>query len=220
MIVKSSRIPAGRTRVIARYLAAEADNERIRWRRGSEEDVETLGRMAVATGKPFGVRHIVISPEVDLVGRQLAEVLQAIQWEYKVSDIALSQSCIVEHTKLRARQGRAVAHFHLALSELDLLTGRVMDSRFTRVRDEKIARFLELKFGHPPTPGRFNGQVLRALQHDFPELDLTPLRLAIQTRDSLLERRDGPWLSNSDNGGLVPNTANPTGSSLFSVIKP
>jgi hypothetical protein len=184
VIIKSSRIPADRNRVIARYFAAEADNESIRWRRGSAEDVEALGGMAGATGRPFGVRHIVVAPEVDLVGRQLIETLRAIQTEYGVSDIALSQSCIVEHTKLKAGQGRAVPHFHLAFPELDLLTYRVMDSRFTRMRDEKIARLLELRFGHPPIPGRFNAQVLEALHQEFPELDVMPLRSAMQPQNT------------------------------------
>lgn len=191
MIVKSNRIPARRTRVIARYLAAEADNESIRWRRGSPDDIETLGEMAKATGRTFGVRHIVIAPEIDLVGRQLSETLRAIQSEYGVSDVALSQSCIVEHHKLRAGQGRAMTHFHLALPELDLLTGKIMDSKFTRLRDEKISRLLELQFGHPPTPGRFNVQVLEALHSEFPELDLAPLQLAIETQAAFTEYRRG-----------------------------
>lgn len=191
MIIKSTRIPAGRSRIIARYLAAEADNESIRWRRGSPDDIETLGEMAKATGRTFGVRHIVIAPEIDLVGGQLKEALRTIQEEYGVSDIALSQSCIVEHIKLRAGQGRAVPHYHLALPELDLLTGRVMDSRFSRIRDEKISRLLELRFGHPPTPGRFNAQVFEALHREFPELDLAPLQLAIETQAAFTEYRCG-----------------------------
>lgn len=218
VIIKSSRIPSSRTRVIARYLAAEADNESIRWRRGSADDVETLGRMAVATGRSFGVRHIVIAPTIDLVGHQLIETLRTIQGEYRVSDIALSQCCIVEHTKLRAGQGKAGLHFHLALPELDLLTGKVMDSRFTRIRDEKISRLLELKFGHPSTPGRFSTQVLGALHCEFPELDLTPLRLAVRARGSLGGTPDGPWLSRLDNESPVPVIANTTDRILFSAI--
>lgn len=182
MILKSSRIPVGRTRQIARYLAAEAENDVIHWRRGGVADIEMMGQVAKALDRSFGVRHIVIAPEIPLVGQDLTDVLRAVQSEYEVSDLALNQSCIMEHVKPRLVQGRGVPHFHLALPELDLQTGRVMDSRFTRLRDEKLARLLELQLGHPLTLGRFNKEVFVTLAETFPELDLAPYQKALRHR--------------------------------------
>ena len=56
-----------------------------------------------------------------------------------------------------------------------------MCSRFTKMRDEKIARILELKFGHPPILGRFNRAVYNAIQREQPDLDLTPFEGALKS---------------------------------------
>lgn len=45
-----------------------------------------------------------------------------------------------------------------------LTNGRSLDSRFIRIRNEKVARFTELAFGQPLTSGKHNDAVIRALE--------------------------------------------------------
>ncbi len=104
----------------------------------------------------FAVRHVIIAPEFELSSTDLQHAVLAISREYRLSYLSLSQVCVVEHLKAR---GASTAHFHLAMPEFDLQTGKVMDSRFTRMRDEKLARMLELQLGHPVGAGRFNREI-------------------------------------------------------------
>ncbi len=195
MIIKSSRIPATRTKAITEYLTRPGDNEAVAWRRGSASDIEWMGLAAQTAGQVFAVRHVIIAPEVAMSSEDLRAAVQAVGYEYEVSNLALSQACIVEHVKERAGQGGRAAHFHVALPELDLATGRVMNSRYTRLRDEKLARMLELRLGHPCRTGRFNREVYRALERDFPDLDLLPFQRALEHLSVATGKPPGDWLS-------------------------
>ncbi|MBL3705574.1 hypothetical protein GI582_23000 [Sulfitobacter sp. BDSS02] len=179
MIIKSSRIPTTRTRAIARYLDAKGDNETITWLRGSAADIKMMGLAAGIAGRVYAVRHIILSPERELKPSGLKFFLAALQREYGVSDLSFSQACVVGHQKRRAGEGRGATHFHIALPEFDLETSRVMDSRFTRMRDEKLARSLELRLHHPSCVGRFNREVWHQLHREDSNLDLSPFREAL-----------------------------------------
>ena len=180
MIIKSSRIPTRRTAAISRYLAAECDTETVSWLRGERDSIGLMGLAARTAGKVYGVRHMVIAPEIAMDDTELDQILAAIQTEYSLSELSLGQACLVEHHKPRAGQGRGAPHFHLAVPEFDLETERVMDSRFTRLRDEKLARLLELQLGHPSRVGRFNPEVYTALAQEQPDLDLAPFERALR----------------------------------------
>mgnify|MGYP001338931089 FL=1 len=45
-----------------------------------------------------------------------------------------------------------------------LANERSLDSRFIRIRNEKVARFTQLTFGHSLTSGKHNDAVIRALE--------------------------------------------------------
>ncbi|MDP2582091.1 hypothetical protein Q8W37_19285 [Shimia thalassica] len=181
MIIKSSRVQARHGEQIARYLEDQGENELVSWALGDAEDIALMSLIAQYSNKLFGVRHFVIAPGKDLSIFELQTTVRDVYEEYDVTSLSQNQACLVMHQKPRSRAGVCDVHFHLAVAELDPGSGRVMCSRFTKMRDEKIARILELKFGHPPILGRFNRAVYNAIQREQPDLDLTPFEGALKS---------------------------------------
>src|SRR5690606_8817911 len=66
----------------------------------------------------------------------------------------------------RATEGVTDRHWHLVVAETNAATGRVLSSRFDHPRHEKIARLLELEFGHPVNAGAHDVAVLAALRDE------------------------------------------------------
>lgn len=180
MIIKSSRVLPHDGREIAQYFEDQGENECVSWLLGEGADVELMALTARLGGKLFGVRHFVIAPELPLSTSDLSTVLSEIANEYNVSRISFGQACLVRHRKPETGAGGCDTHFHLAVPEWDLRWGRVMSSRFSKMRDEKIARILELKLGHPPIVGRFNRVVYDAIGQEQPSLDLSPFENALR----------------------------------------
>lgn len=168
MILKSSRVLAHQSSAIATYFGAAGDNERVLWLSGDAADIELMGVVARLSGKLFGVRHMVIFPEQNLTRPELSNVLNEIVREYQIPRASSAQACLVKRQKERAGVSGCDIHYHLALPELDLTSGRVLSSRFTKVRDEKLARLLELKLHHRPIVGCFNKTVYEWLENKWP----------------------------------------------------
>lgn len=194
MIIKSSRIPVGRARAMAAYLTDHGDNEAVKWRRGRPEDINWMSLAAETSGQVFAVRHVIIAPEFELSSTDLRHAVLAITREYRLSDLSLSQVCVVEHLKARSGLETGAAHFHLALPEYDLDTNRVLDSRFTRMRDEKLARMLELQLGHSAGVGRFNREIYRVLKQDHAGIDLAPFQNALEHASAAAGHSEKDWL--------------------------
>jgi hypothetical protein len=195
MIIKSSRISRGRTKALTSYFSSKGDNQSVCWRYGGVRDIAWMALPAQITGQVFQVRHVIIAPEMELSMTDLAAATKAVCEEYGVSHLARGQVCIVEHVKATQGQLKAIPHFHLLLPEYDVGRGRVMDSRFTRMRDEKLSRMLELRFEHPSRAGQFNKEVYSGLQEEFPGLCLIPFQQILKQMsvEAGLSARD--WLS-------------------------
>jgi hypothetical protein len=72
---------------------------------------------------------------------------------------------IVEHAKPR-QPGGYEYHWHLLVPEWDPARRRVLDNKWTRPRQEKIARRAEARLGHALVTGRWNAAVARRLEED------------------------------------------------------
>ncbi|WP_204115964.1 hypothetical protein [Shimia biformata] len=180
MIIKSSRVPTNRTKQIANYFGTQGDNDTVKWIRGGALDIEMMGVSSRIAGAVFSVHHVIIAPEIETCHGELRLVLDEFAREYQLSTDARAQICIAEHQKCRVGEGAADRHWHVALPEVDPFTCRVLDNKFTKLRDEKVARIAELRLGHPVVAGRFNRAVFKTLQSERPELDLTPYKKALQ----------------------------------------
>lgn len=71
---------------------------------------------------------------------------------------------IVEHVKPRV--GGYERHWHALIPEWDPVRRRVLDSKWMRARQEKVARLAELRLAHPMVVGRWNAAVARSLMKE------------------------------------------------------
>ncbi len=195
-ILKSIRVPTGKTGAIATYFDSPGENEESRWLAGCKADIQAMGQMSKLCRNAFGVRHIIMSPGQEMSHEDLDMHIDEICSEYRVSDAAKEMICVVEHKKQR-QEGQGAGyerHYHIALPETDPSTGRVLDSKHSKIRDEKIARIGELKSGHEIVLGRFNKEVFLALAEDRPELDLARYRHALMAANVEVGFQEDDWL--------------------------
>lgn len=195
MILKSSRIPTSDTANIAAYFAAEGENEEISWLQGTQAEIQLMGIAAKLAGRAFSVRHVIVAPGERLSGDDLGKILDNVCKEYGVTENMRERITAVVHKKPREGGGGFEYHYHFAIPEVDTETGRVLDSRFTHMRNEKLSRLAELQTGHEITPGRFNREVFDALSKERPALDLSRYQQALEdaAEASGMERAD--WKS-------------------------
>lgn len=165
MIIKQTRIPVGDGAALQAYLMNPGENERVESLSGELSTIRDNDLISRLHGRTYGTRHIIISPDKRLNMDELGKVLSAVAQEFGVPDGSLQRMCIVRHEKQRTdRRDGARVHYHVALPEVDDLTGRVMSSSFSKMRCEKVSRLAELVLGHEIIPGRFNREAYSALQ--------------------------------------------------------
>ena len=195
MIIKSSRIPASHTKRIARYLSEPGDNESVSWSRGCADDLLLMGEISKLAGKQYAVRHIVIAPNEDMSQQDFTWLFGEICHEFGVPMASGNRVSIVEHMKPRSTGDGNETHWHLAVPEYDVVSGKTLSSRFYKMRNEKIARISELMLGHEIVPGRFNKHVYRAIKLERPELDLLRFEGALKLAATRAGLADADWLN-------------------------
>ncbi|WP_380059004.1 hypothetical protein ACFE33_15785 (plasmid) [Falsihalocynthiibacter sp. SS001] len=194
MIIKSTRIPTAHAFRIASYLTEPADNETATWHRGCRKDLLVMGEISRIAGKQYAIRHFVISPCGAMCQQDFTAVLAEICFEYGVSITSGNRSSIVEHLKPRATGSENEVHWHVAIPEFDVETGKILSSSFYKMRNEKISRICELKLGHRIVPGRFNKQVYLTLQKERRQLDLTPFEASLRAAAIEASGSEDNWL--------------------------
>ncbi|WP_271620651.1 relaxase/mobilization nuclease domain-containing protein [Bradyrhizobium sp. CCBAU 51745] len=148
MIIKSKRIRARGSalkRAIAHIRDGE-DNDYVLLVRGNLADLEDARGDALRFGKQYCVRHWILSPDQTITSAQREEAIDRLAAEFE-----FDPECIVvfEHTKDRAIEGGGCAqHFHVLVPEVDPVSGRVMSSAHDYDRQSKIARVVEVAWGH------------------------------------------------------------------------
>lgn len=170
MIIKSTRVPAGRSRQIARYLSEEGENEDVSWLKGDVADIVTMGEIAQLAGKAFSVRHFSVSPNERMTMKDLAVVVQEICREFEVPTSSASRMVIVQHKKVRGSGSHNGIHWHVILPEINAETCKTLSSAFYKIRNEKVSRVCELRLGQPLVHGRFSKRIARNLRLERPDL--------------------------------------------------
>lgn len=173
-----------------RHVFHGSDNEKITVLRGSEFDVKAeLGR-AKAVGSQYTVRHLKISSYEDMTDEQLFSLVKKYAKEFKADS---SKATIVRHDKPRADSKASGHHYHVYFPEV-LANGKIMDSSFSKIREEKIARIAEMDFGHKPVVGKHNASVIKDLEKSGQKYYADIIR---QNTPSL-DPKDAPDASYSD----------------------
>ena len=162
MLIKASRIRASAgAGALARHLKNGDDNESIVMVRGTIADLHDAVTDAKRFNRVYALRHFVIAPQIAMNRQQFERAAKALGDEFGFDpDMAL----VVEHQKARSVEGVADRHWHIVVAETDASTGKVLSSSFSHPRHEKVARLLELEFGHPIIAGAHDVAVLAALR--------------------------------------------------------
>jgi len=138
VIVQSTRINrcGGYRYIEAHLLDKPHDNERIEVLSGDRAVFADAQALADAKKCKFAIRHLSISPDSVMSPKQLTKFTRSIDAEFAIGD--QRPRLVVLHQK----GGRV--HFHIAIAEVDPVTGRILDSRHDYARLERLAREYEV----------------------------------------------------------------------------
>ncbi|MCI2007727.1 MAG: hypothetical protein LKJ54_03180 [Acetobacter peroxydans] len=156
MIVKESRI---KTRsgagALSRHVLHGAKNEAIRVLAGSDWLMRDAMREARREGLTYGLRHIAFNPDDAMSDDQLSGFARRLCEELHADP---------EHLTLVVHQKDGSTHGHLILPEWQ--SNHVLESRFTWMRLEKVARLEEIRLDHALVPGRHDKAIAKALRRE------------------------------------------------------
>ena len=161
MIIQSARLRTNTNLPqLKAHVFAGAANDDIVLLHGDPDDLDAMQDDAAAAAKPFAIRHFKISPAKLTSRTEIAGVMRELGAEF---GFALDRCVVVEHAKPR-QPGGYERHWHLLVPEWDPVRRRVLDSKWMRPRQEKIARRTEARLGHALVAGRWNAAVSRRLE--------------------------------------------------------
>jgi hypothetical protein len=166
MIIKSKRVKArgqGLKRSL-QHLTNGDDNDAVELVCGNVADLEDARNDALRFGREYAVRHWIISPAEPISNEQLAELVHRLAAEFCFDP--KQRIALWKHTKDRATEGGCREHYHLCVPEIDPLTGGVMSSSHDWRRHEKLARTVEVLWGHGVVAGAHAGAVVAALDRE------------------------------------------------------
>lgn len=156
MIIQESRI---RTKsgadAIARHVLHGPKNETIRIMAGSDWLLHDAMREARREKLTYGLRHIAFNPDEPMTDIQLAEFARRICLEFHADP---------EHITLVIHQKDGSTHGHLLLPEWQ--QDHILDSRFSWIRLEKLARLEEIRLGHALVPSWHDEAIAKALRRE------------------------------------------------------
>lgn len=163
MIIKSSQ--RWGTKQLADHLTNNEENEHIHFSdcRGivadtvhdALDDMDDLSHRSTRCQKHL--YHVSVSPDRQMNEKEWEEVWQTYEAEFCLEDRPYIE---VTHTK---KDGRT--HKHRVYERVGD-DGRAVELSYTYQRNEKVARILEYRLGHPLTVGKHNRIVMRQLFAD------------------------------------------------------
>lgn len=162
MIIQSSRFLASKdVTETGDHVFRGRANERIAVLQGNEQDLHDWMEDARRWRRRFGFRHFKVSPREDCTREQFTEAVEALAAEFGFDP----KACVmVGHVKPRQGEAASEFHLHVLVPEVDATTGRVLSSRHSYPRQEKVARVLETRWGHAVVQGQHNVAVLATLR--------------------------------------------------------
>jgi hypothetical protein len=178
MIVQESRI---KTRsgagALSRHVLHGVKNEAIRVLAGSDWLMRDAMREARRERLTYGLRHLAFNPDEAMSDDQLAGFARRLCEELHADP---------EHITLVVHQKDGSTHGHLILPEWQL--DHVLESRFTWMRLEKIARLEEIRLGHALVAGRHDRAIARALRQEGHHQEAEQVEALIPPSDSTSPR--------------------------------
>lgn len=170
MIIKQTRIKAGGAGNVIAHVNRTDQNEICERLFGDEDILDCDDQVASDLGRKYSVRHFSVSPDQELTDDQVKTMVKMIGKEFDFTD---REVALYRHVKERANGNRS-SHFHILVSEQNK-SGRTMSNRANYARNEKLARAMELRFGHKLTKGAHNRAVYAEASKAAPEAALAAL---------------------------------------------
>jgi hypothetical protein len=210
MIVQSTRISrTGGFRYLENHLLDKHDeNERVTVLAGDRHVFADAQALADAKGCKYSLRHLSISPNTDMSPGQLSKFVRTIDAEFGIGD--QRPRIVVLHRK------NDRVHFHIAIAEVDPVTGRVLDSRHDYARLERLAREYEATNGEWVQMSRqerafervegFSAKARQKAERLADGFDRTRLKLASSKGASELQhelQRQGLFVAPGDKGFIL-----------------
>ncbi len=164
MIINSTRILLkGGTQKLARHVFHGDENDAIKVLKGSKLDLKDMEDDARKSELKYSVRHFTISPQGPTDKDSLKKILNILFRTYNAKQ---HNWIAIQHSKKRASGQQNDLHWHILVSEASPITGKVLDSKFSRIKNEKISRLSELELGHKITKGKHNKSVIKQLKKE------------------------------------------------------
>lgn len=161
MILSGSRIVAAGVLAAADHVLRGPKNDVIRVLAGTEADLLDAAADARANGDRYALRHWKVSPAGPMSRQDLRNLLADLAAEFGADP---QRFVVIEHRKPRSDANPdAGVHWHVLAPER-LASGRIMCSRQSFARHERIARSAELRLGHRLVNGRHALAVANALK--------------------------------------------------------
>jgi len=162
MIIKSKRVRArgAALKRLLRHVMDGKDNDLVQHLQGNIADLEDARKDALRFGREYSVRHWILSPESEITPAQLAYLIALLAVEFRFDP---KLAVVWKHHKDRA-VGACDQHFHVLVREVDAVDGSVMTSSHNFRVHEKLARQVEVAWGHKLTRGAHNRAVASTLK--------------------------------------------------------
>lgn len=130
-----------------------------------DEDIRNFASMSIAAGKKRALIHIFVSPTEQLTSEQELMMRQLICSTYGIPD---------DHPMLglmhkKVSEKRLCPHYHFALPTV-LQSGVMIHDSFSKIKNELIARTLEIDFQHAHVVGAHNRAVHSHLKQHRPDI--------------------------------------------------
>lgn len=156
MIIQESRIKTrSGARAITRHVLHSPENEAIRIMAGSDWLLHDAMQEARRENLTYGLRHIAFNPAEPMTDDQLTAFARRVCHEFHADP---------EHMTLVIHQKDGSTHGHLLLPEWQ--QDHILDSRFSWIRLEKLARLEEIRLGHALVAGRHDSAIAKALRKE------------------------------------------------------
>lgn len=174
MIIKRKRIKA-RGQALQRtlqHLSNGEDNDAVALIRGNIHDLQDARDDALRFGREYAVRHWILSPDRAITPDQLDELADRLAIEFGFDPHRI---VVWRHIKGRAA-GACEEHYHLCAPEVDPATGAVLSSSHDYARQSKIARAVEVAWGHAVILAPHARSIVAALEREGDTKTVTALR--------------------------------------------
>lgn len=146
------------------YLFVNEKNEEINILNGSPENIKSMFQDAHGAGLKYGCQHFIMSSKEEMTTDQAISIIKGLickEYNQNYDDLV-----IVNHQKERSTYDSDKNHYHIIIPHCDPITGKAINLKNSKRRNEKISRLAELELGHALVKGRHNSAVYRQLQKE------------------------------------------------------